>query len=232
MGPLEDTNKTIKGFAGARTNNPKIGTLRWQWSDDSGKMHSFEIPNSYYVPACELRFLSPKHWAQTRNPVHRATTRFITSSVNVYLRWTKGDENYELTLPLNKKGYNVGTLYSHPGYNKYDLLCQASEITITDDNDPIALLATIISGDEDNEDSNTEPQIGPPPIIITRKSTGIKELHQNKHQKTTRVNSTSAKPYGVCIPPENMFSRRNHRSKESFRTICREPWGESPSISR
>ena len=37
IGPLEDTNKTIKGFAGARTNNPKIGTLRWQWSDDSGK---------------------------------------------------------------------------------------------------------------------------------------------------------------------------------------------------
>ena len=31
IGPLEDTNKTIKGFAGARTNNPKIGTLRWQW---------------------------------------------------------------------------------------------------------------------------------------------------------------------------------------------------------
>ena len=24
--PLEDTNKTIKGIAGARTNNPKIGT--------------------------------------------------------------------------------------------------------------------------------------------------------------------------------------------------------------
>ena len=27
IGPLEDTNKTIKGFAGARTNNPKTGTL-------------------------------------------------------------------------------------------------------------------------------------------------------------------------------------------------------------
>ena len=65
IGPLKDTNKTIKGFAGARTNNPKIGTLHWQWSDDSGKMHTFEIPNSYYVPECELRLLSPQHWAQT-----------------------------------------------------------------------------------------------------------------------------------------------------------------------
>ena len=116
--PLQDTNKTIKGFTGAQTNNPNIGTLRWQWSDDSGKIHTFEIPNSYYVPSCKLRLLSPQHWAQTRNPVDRETTRCITSSLNVYLRWTNGDKTYELTLPLNKRGSNVGTLYSHPGYNK------------------------------------------------------------------------------------------------------------------
>ena len=156
IGPLEDTNKTIKGFAGARTDNPKMGTLRWQWADDSGKRHTFEIPNSYYVPSCELRLLSPQHWAQTRNPVDRETTRCITSSVNVYLRWTHGEENYELTLPLNKRGSNVGTLYSHPGYNKYDLFCQAAAITIADDKDPIAIPANLISDDEeDKEERNT-----------------------------------------------------------------------------
>ena len=47
IGPLEDTNKTIKGFAGAQTDNPKMGTLCWQWADDSGKRHTFEIPNLY-----------------------------------------------------------------------------------------------------------------------------------------------------------------------------------------
>ena len=109
IGHLEDMNKTIKGFAGAQTNNPKTGTLRWHWSDDSGKMHIFKIPNSYYVPECELRLLSPQHWAQTRSHIDRATTCCITYSTNVHLRWTKGDEDYELTLPLNKKGSNVGT---------------------------------------------------------------------------------------------------------------------------
>ena len=168
IGPLEDTNKTIKGFAGARMDNPKMGTLRWQWADDSGKRHTFEIPNSYYVPSCELRLLSPQHWAQTRNPVDRETTRCITSSVNVYLRWTHGDESYKLTLPLNKRGSNVGTLYSHPGYNKYDLFCQAAAITIADDKDPIALPANLISDNEDKEERNTEPQIGPPPITIPK----------------------------------------------------------------
>ena len=155
-------------------------------------MHTFEIPNSYYVPACELRLLSPQHWAQTRLPVERATTQRITSSANVYLRWTKGVENYELTLLLNKKGSNVGTLYSHPGYNKYDLFCQAAETTIADDKNQIAILAHLISDDKDNEESNIGPQKGPPPISSQRESTGMKKFHQYKHQKTTRMNSTSA----------------------------------------
>ena len=131
-------------------------------------MHTFEIPNSYDVPACELRLLRPQHWAQTQLPVERATSQCITLSSNVYLRWTKGDENYELTLPRNRKGYNVGTLYSHPGYNKYDIFRQAAEIKIADDKNPIAILAHLISNDEDNEESNIEPQKGPTPIIIPK----------------------------------------------------------------
>ena len=47
----------------------------------------------------------------------------------------------------------------HPGYNKYDLFCQVAEITIADDKNPIAILAHLISDDEDNEESNIEPQI-------------------------------------------------------------------------
>ena len=193
IGPLEDTNKTIKGFTGARTNNPKIGTLRWQWSDDSGKMHTFQIPNSYYVPECELRLLSPQHWAQTRTPVDRATTRCIPSSVNVYVRWTKGDENYELTLPLNKRGSNVGTLYSHPGYNKYDLFCQAANIKITDDKNPIAVPANLISDDEDNDEGDILPQTGPPPILIPKgnhlnQGTPLKQIPEDTEAELKRVN--------------------------------------------
>ena len=114
-----------------------MGTLRWHWADDTGKRHTFKIPKSYYVPSCELRLLSPQHWAQTRNAGDQETTRCITSSTNVYLRWTQGEEDFELTLPLNKRGSNVGTLYSHPGYNKYDIFCQAAAISIADDRDPV-----------------------------------------------------------------------------------------------
>ena len=147
-----------------RTNNPKTGTFCWQWSDDSGRMHTFEIPNSYYVLECELRLLSPQHWAQTRSHADRGTTCCITSSINVYLRWTKGDEYYELILPLNKRGSNVGTLYSHPTYNKYDLFCHAADIKISDNKNPIAVPANLISNDEGDEENDIQPQIGPQPI--------------------------------------------------------------------
>ena len=201
IGPLEDTNKTTKGFAGAQTNNSKTGTLHWQWLDDQGRMHTFEILNSYYVPECEQQLLSPQHWAQTRSAANRATTYCITSAVNVYLRWTKGDESYELTLPLNKRGSNMGTLFSHPGNNKYDLFCQAADIKITDDKDPIAVLAHLISDDEDKEENHIQPQIGPlPPSLSQRVITCPRLLHYHHHLKTmslscsmrTCVNFTSA----------------------------------------
>ena len=147
-----------------------MGTLRWHWADDTGRRHTFEIPKSYYVPSCELRLLSPQHWAQTRNAGDRETTRCITSSTNVYLRWTQGEEDYELTLPLNKRGSNVGTLYSHPGYNKYDIFCQAAAISIADDRDPIALPAHLISDDEDDQHGSLEPQIGPPPVTLPKQT--------------------------------------------------------------
>ena len=195
-------NKTIKGFAGAQTNNPKTGTLHWQWLDDTGRMHTFEIPNSYYVPECEQRLLSPQHWAQTRSGADRATTRCITSSVNVYLRWTKGDESYELTLPLNKRGSNVGTLYSHPGYNKYDLFCQAADIKITDDKAPIAVLAHLISDDEDKEENDIQPQIGPLPLSIPKRNHLSQTTPLQPTLEDTEFESQGANPRELHLSPE------------------------------
>ena len=203
IGPLEDTNKTIKGFAGARTDNPKSGTLRWQWADDLGKKHTFEIPNSYYVPSCELRLLSPQHWAQTRNAADRETTRCITSSKNVYLRWTLGEENYELTLPLNKRGSNVGTLYSHPGYNKYDLFCQSAAITIADDKDPIVLPAHLISDDEEEiQQDNIEPQRGPSPITIPKNPLFTWPKKRERTQNAISEHTPDETPRELHLSPE------------------------------
>ena len=165
-------------------------------------MHTFEIPNSYYVPECELRLLSPRHWAQTRSHANRATTRCITLSTNVYLRWTKGDENYELTLPLNKRGSNMGTLYSHPDYNKYDLFCQAADIKITDDNNPIAVPANLISDDEGNEQNDIQPHIGPPPISIAKGNHLPQGTPLQQTPEDTEFELQEANPRELHLSPE------------------------------
>ena len=90
----------------------------------------------------------------------------------------------------------MGTLYSHPGYNKHDLFCQAAAITIADDKDSIALPANLISDDEDKQQENIEPQRGPPPITIPKKrermqraiseqtpEEALRELHLSPEQK-------------------------------------------------
>ena len=45
IGPLMDSARTIKGFAGSRTSGVKVGTLVWRWEDNDGKISKFTIPN-------------------------------------------------------------------------------------------------------------------------------------------------------------------------------------------
>ena len=85
-------------------------------------------------------------------------------------------------------------LYSHPGYNIYDLFCQSAAITIADDKNPIAIPANLISNNVDNKESNTEPQIGPPPIIIPKG----KHCNQGTSSKQTPEDS----PRELHLSPE------------------------------
>ena len=55
-------------------------------------------------------------------------------------------------------------------YNKYDLFSRAADIKITDDKDPIAVLAHLISDDEDKEENGIKPQIGALPRSIPKKN--------------------------------------------------------------
>ena len=96
----------------------------------------------------------------------------------------------------------MGTLYSYPGCNKYDLFCQAADITITDDKNPIAILENLISDDDDNEESDTALQIGPPPIIIPKgkhsnQGTPSKQMTEDTEDELNRVN-----PHELHLSPE------------------------------
>jgi hypothetical protein len=46
-GPLEKSNRVVKGFGGSRTTNIKVGILKWSWEDNQGVVTTFRIPNLY-----------------------------------------------------------------------------------------------------------------------------------------------------------------------------------------
>ena len=60
-GPMVETSSAIKGIGGAKITPVMKGTIKWSWLDDDGKPHKFTILNSFYVPKCGARLLSPQH---------------------------------------------------------------------------------------------------------------------------------------------------------------------------
>ena len=71
VGDLTNCPGTNKRFGGARHYNIRMGTTKWYWGDDSGKVHTSKISNSYYVSEEGLKLLYPYHWSRTQTiPSH------------------------------------------------------------------------------------------------------------------------------------------------------------------
>ena len=147
VGELRETSRIIKGFMGAKTTDVKVGTLNWKWLDDEGKTHHFYIPNSYFVPNCGIRLLSPQHWAKTRNDRRPSEgTGCTTTSNSVTLWWDQ--KKYSLNVPLSKST-NVATFRSAPGYTAYTNFCSEAAITVEDEDSHPVIADESIKMDEE-----------------------------------------------------------------------------------
>ena len=103
----------VKGFNGT-TSSTKVGTVIWNILDDSGQRHALKIPNTYYVPKCPLRLLSPQHYSQATKDIRGTySTNF---GDHVLLVWNRG--RFRATMPLSS-GANVGLLRSAPGHKLF-----------------------------------------------------------------------------------------------------------------
>ena len=146
-GPVTPTRRTIKGFGGSRTTNVHIGTTRIYWEDDLGRRHEFRLPNSYYVPGCPHRLLSPQHWAKElkkQNPKLREEPKEVTYRNRVELSW--GEATKTIFLDPNT---NVATFRSASGYKAFDAFCAEAEIDGDSDIHPLCMDTNIISDDEE-----------------------------------------------------------------------------------
>ncbi len=161
-GPLQKSNRVIKGFGGTRTRNVMIGTIVWRWNDDQGKHHKFVIPKSFYVAEGNVRLLSPQHWAQTQNdkkPIQGTGSETLDNKVTLFWKQRK----CKLTVPLGRAD-NVATFTMADGFRSFAAFCAEAEVDYKiEQQDPIICSpAQMISDDEysDDEVEQEEPKKG------------------------------------------------------------------------
>lgn len=141
VGPVTSTNRVVKGFGGTRVSNIKKGTIRWKLEDDRGMVHTFLIPNSYYVPQGGMRLLSPQHWARSQRRKNSEAGETTTADRCVMF-W--GQQKHKKTIPLSR-ATNVATIGLAPGYEKYHAFCAECGV---EDNELLSYPASHVSDDE------------------------------------------------------------------------------------
>lgn len=112
----------VKGFKGEQCKATHKGTIKWDWEDDDGMLHTFLIPNSYFMPQAVARLLCPQHWAQENRddcPLPNGTG-CDTNFRAIMLYWQQRSKTR--TIPLDTK-LNVGVLPMAPEYRTSDFQC-------------------------------------------------------------------------------------------------------------
>jgi hypothetical protein len=152
IGELKPGKKMIKGFHGEKETAVMSGTIRWSWLDGNGLKHTFDIPNSYYIPDGKCCLLSPQHWAQTYQKETGWRAWEITDGEGCTLIWEGGAKM--LSTPLGERD-NVATFQLAPGYDNFTLFESRAEIGEDHDNQPIITQpATVVSDEEENEEED------------------------------------------------------------------------------
>lgn len=181
VGHVEDTNIKMRGYAGTRTKPLKRGTLRWSWSDDTGKVFKFHIPNSYYCPQGKVRLLSSQHWAKVQRDFKpRAGTTITTTHESIDLRWDQ--RRYKLTVPLGRND-NVATFHLASGMEQYYAYCTQMDQPSTkmqgqhgDDSIMWCQPTQMVSDDDEDDDDvdRNDPTVDEP-VVSERTATKVNE---------------------------------------------------------
>ena len=118
-GPLIEEKRVIRGFEGSKVYTIYKGTLLLSIQDDDGVVDEVQIPNSYHVPTCPYRIISPQHWAQEVQESTDDGTGCVTYGDRAVLFWKGGTR--KKTVMIDKQ--NVFTFDLPSGYKKFHAAC-------------------------------------------------------------------------------------------------------------
>ena len=143
--PPRTSTVLVKGFNGA-TSTTRVGTVRWIILDDTGQRRTLEVKNTYYVPECPLRLLSPQHYSQQLRD-HRGTYS-VNYGDQVVFVWGRG--RFKATMPLTTVT-NVGILRSAPGHASF-----SSFASLATDISPPLFCCNVITDDDADDESDPD----------------------------------------------------------------------------
>jgi hypothetical protein len=145
--PPRDSTIRVKGF-NVTTSATKIGTVRWHVLDDSGREHAIQVPNTYYVPACQLRLLSPQHYSQATKDLRGTySTNFGDQVIFVW-----DHSRFKATMPLSA-ATNVGILRSAPGHKVFTSFVDLNPGATTE---PQAFFCSAVVSDSEADDLESD----------------------------------------------------------------------------
>ena len=148
-----DPHHVIQGVGGT-LDGIMTGTLKFMIEDDEGRVHAIVLPNSKYVPGAHCRLLSPQHWAQQKGDDHPMVdgTWCATYATREICYWDQ--RKFKRTMKLDRRGSNVATIRTAPGYNKYQAFCAQVGAQGDEESDLLAYEAPMVSDEENSEDED------------------------------------------------------------------------------
>jgi hypothetical protein len=140
----------VNGIGGSVVATHK-GTVRWSIEDDTGRKHTWLIPDTYFNESTPYRLLSPQHWAQTQDNGRGTWAATYHDAVEMFWK----DNRFSRSIPLTA-GSNIALLRSAPGFDRMNAFCV--EISTIDDEpiDEMELLALPTVTDDEASDSDAE----------------------------------------------------------------------------
>ena len=165
--PTPITRK-VKGIAGS-AKATYHRTVKWKIEDDKNIVHTFTIPNTYYITNAPTRILSPQHFAQQMqdHKPHAEGTGWTTTRTTIVLFWNQ--RKFTKTVKLNSK-LNITMMNTAPGIKQYKSYLMNQEEA---PNQNASVFETHIIPEEESDEGQEDDDLSfqpPDPIQAVNKS--------------------------------------------------------------
>ena len=152
----------VKGIAGS-AKATYHGTVKWKIEDDNNIIHTFVIPNTYYITAAPTSILSPQHFAQQMqyHSPHAEGTGCMTTSMAIVLFWDQ--RKFTKTVKLDPK-LNIAMMNTAPGIKHYKDYLMNQE-GMSNQNASVFETQIIPEDESDNDQDNDDLSFQPPDPI-------------------------------------------------------------------